>query len=251
MNSLWLSEKTNLKDEFKKETTENTNKNSKAFNEIETDVCVIGAGIFGITCAYYLSNLGFRVTVLEKDFVGSKTTGHTTGKITSGHGLFYNYLINSYDETFAKDYLEANEKAIKNIKKIIDTEKIKCDFEFQNNYIFANTEKELEDLRSEEQSLEKIGAHFSFVTKTGLPFAVKGAICFKNQAQFNPIKYLNGLCKCITSKGGKILTKTTAFDVKKNDKDYITFCNDLTVKSKYVIVATHYPFINFPRILFY
>ena len=42
--------------------------------DLETDVCIIGAGIFGLTCGYYLSNLGFNVTILEKDFIGSKTT---------------------------------------------------------------------------------------------------------------------------------------------------------------------------------
>ena len=86
--------------------------------------------IFGLTCAYYLSKLGLKVIVLEKYLIGEKTTGHTTGKITSMHGLFYDYLTNSYSEKFAKDYLDANEKAIENIKNIIDLEKINCDFEY-------------------------------------------------------------------------------------------------------------------------
>lgn len=199
MNSLWL---TNSK------IFEN-NINNK--NDIESDVCIIGAGIFGITCAYYLTNLGFKVTVLEKDFIGSKTTGHTTGKITSQHGLFYRYLTDSYDKKFAKDYLDANEEAIKNIKDIIDTEKIKCDFEYQNNYVYATTDTELEALKLEQQALDDIGFNSDFVTKTGLPFEVQGALCFKNQAQFNSIKYLNGLCKSIISKGGEIFTRNACF----------------------------------------
>ncbi len=199
MNSLWL---TNSK------IFEN-NINNK--NDIESDVCIIGAGIFGITCAYYLTNLGFKVTVLEKDLVGSKTTGHTTGKITSQHGLFYRYLTDSYDKKFAKDYLDANEEAIKNIKDIIDTEKIKCDFEYQNNYVYATTDTELEALKLEQQALDDIGFNSDFVTKTGLPFEVQGALCFKNQAQFNSIKYLNGLCKAIISKGGEIFTRNACF----------------------------------------
>ncbi len=62
MNSLWLDsiEKVKLFPSLSK--------------DIETDVCVIGAGIFGLTCAYYLSNLGFNVTVLEKSSIGEKTT---------------------------------------------------------------------------------------------------------------------------------------------------------------------------------
>ena len=52
-------------------------------------------------------------------------------------------------------------------------------------------------------------------TKTGLPFDVAGAVQFKNQAQFNPIKYLNGLTKCISKNNGEIFTNTTVTDVKK------------------------------------
>ncbi len=60
---------------------------------------------------------------MKKDKIGEKTTGNTTAKITSQHGLFYSYLANSYSQKFAQDYLEANEQAIKNIKNIIDKEK--------------------------------------------------------------------------------------------------------------------------------
>ena len=107
MNSLWLSENLN-NDSFQ-----------KLDKDIYTDVCIIGAGIFGLTSAYYLSNSGLKVTVIDKSDIGRKTTGHTTAKITSQHGLFYTYLINTYGEQFAKDYLFANEEAIQNIKNII------------------------------------------------------------------------------------------------------------------------------------
>lgn len=199
MNSLWLTNKKIFQHYLDKNT------------DVETDVCIIGAGIFGITCAYYLSKLGFNVIVLEKDFVGSKTTGHTTGKITSQHGLFYKYLIDSYDKKFAKDYLDANEEAIKNIKDIIDTENIKCDFKFQNSYVYATTKEEYDALKLEQEALDKLDFNCDFVTKAGLPFDILGAICFKNQAQFNPIKYLDGLCKSIISKGGNIFTRNACF----------------------------------------
>ena len=68
MNSLWLDsiEKVKLFPSLTK--------------DCETDVCIIGAGIFGLSCAYYLSKLGFKVVVIEKDSIGDKTTGHTTAK---------------------------------------------------------------------------------------------------------------------------------------------------------------------------
>lgn len=239
MNSLWL------------DSNKKSNKYPSLSTDLETDICIIGAGIFGLTCAYYLSHLGFQVTVLEKSDIGQKTTGHTTAKITSQHNLFYNYLIHSYGKKFASDYLEANEKAIKNIKKIIDSEKIKCDFEYLNSYVYTTQKLEVSTIKKEVSAVESIGFPCEFVTKTGLPFEVEAAICFKNQAQFHPLKYVYGLCDAISSSGGEIYTNTTVTNIANNiDSTYYVSTNHATVKSKFVIVASHYPFINFPRFLF-
>ena len=180
-----------------------------------------------------------------------KLLGHTTAKITSQHGLFYDYLINSYSEKFAYDYLEANEKAIENIKKIIDIEKIKCDFEYQNSYVYTTKSSELDEIKKEVASVQRLGFPCEFVTKTGLPFEIEGEICFKKQAQFNPIKYLYGLCNSIISHNGKIYTNTTVTNVEKFvDYTYLISTNNHQIRAKYVIVASHYPFINFPGFYF-
>ncbi len=241
MNSLWLSDNNIFK---------NIDLNNNLDKDFSTDVCVIGAGIFGLTCAYYLTKLGFDVTVLEKSDIASKATGNTTGKITSQHGLFYDYLTNSYGQKFAKDYLDVNEEAIENIKNIIDEEKINCDFKYQNSYVYTTKKDELKFIKKEYNAVSDLGYNCELVTKTGLPFNIVGALCFKKQAEFHPIKYLAGLCKCIIERNGKIYTNTTAVDVKMEDSDYITYANGHEIKSKYVIIATHYPFINFPGFYF-
>ena len=238
MNSLWLDSAKNIK---------NFDILSK---DIETDVCIIGAGILGITCAYYLSNLGYKVTILEKDNIATKTTAFTTAKITSQHGLFYDYLINSYGNCFAKDYLESNEKAIENIKNIIDNEKIKCDFEYQNSYVYTTKKSDLPSIRKEVSAVNSLGFNCDFVTKTGLPFEIEGSICFKNQAQFNPLKYVYGLCNKIISNNGKIYVNTIASDIENEKDNYLVYTNRNIVKAKYVIVATHYPFLNIPGFYF-
>lgn len=266
MKSLWISSV----DEKNQKT-----KNPSKGDFLNADVCIVGAGIFGLTCAYYLTKKGYKVIVLEKDKVGHKTTGHTTAKITSQHGLFYKYLTESYGKSFAKDYLEANEKAIKNIKDIIDEESIECDFEYQNNYVYTSRFEDVEKIKEEAEAVKNLGFDCEYVenlkydvaTEEGvnlkyqeLPFEVKGACYFKNQAQFHPLKYINGLCDFITKNGGQIYTDTTVLDVKKSKEgdnlngneelEYITYSEKIDVKSKYVIMASHYPFINFPGFYF-
>lgn len=238
MNSLWLTE----------------NESEKKFNnlnkDIRTDVCIIGAGIFGLTCGYYLAKSGLKVTIVDKSNISRKTTGHTTAKITSQHGLIYTYLINTYGEQFAKDYLFANEEAIKNIKKIIDTENIDCEFEKQSNFVYTTDKLEINKIKKEVDCVNALGFPANFVTKTGLPFEIEGSIHFKDQAQFNPIKYINGLCDCIIKNNGEIYTDTIVYDVKRENDTFSTLTVGGTIKSKYVILASHYPFINFPGMYF-
>lgn len=239
MNSLWLTEK------------KNNSKFESLSKNINTDVCIIGAGIFGMTCGYYLSKAGLNVSIIEKNEIGHKTTGHTTAKITSQHGLFYTYLVETYGEGFAKDYLSANQEAIENIKNIIDDEKINCDFERQSNFVYTTNPNEVAQIKKEVDVLNALGFPANFVTKTGLPFDVAGAVQFKNQAQFNPIKYLNGLTKCISKNNGEIFTNTTVTDVKKIGDNFYIFTPNNVITSKYVILASHYPFVNFPGIYFF
>ena len=244
MNSLWLD--TNKNNFYSKDLNQNQS----------TDVCIIGGGILGLTCAYYLTKLGYNVVVLEKDEIARKTTGHTTAKITSQHGLFYDYLINSYSSKFAKDYLEVNEQAIENISNIIEENSISCDFERQNNYVYATNELDLSSVKKEVSAVSSLGFNCEFVTKTGLPFDILGAICFKNQAQFHPLKYISGLCKSISDNGGTIYHYSTVYDVKKEDSKYITYVYNsqdnlnYQIESPFVIMASHYPFIDFPGFYF-
>ena len=93
MSSFWI------------ESTEKMEKNyDKLTKNIEADVCVVGCGITGALCAYYLAKEGKNVVILEKDKICEKTTANTTAKITSQHGLFYNYLLQSEGLEFAKKY---------------------------------------------------------------------------------------------------------------------------------------------------
>ena len=97
MKSLWIE---TTKDELNIRPLEKDEK---------TEVCVIGAGLFGLTTAYYLSKQGKKVVVLEKGDIGKKVSGNTNGKITSQHGLFYDHLITDYGEEYAELKAKNNE----------------------------------------------------------------------------------------------------------------------------------------------
>lgn len=233
MHSFWL------------DSIENKNKFNKLEKDKSTDVCIVGAGIFGLTCGYYLTKQGYNVVILEKEpYISSKTTGHTTAKITSQHNLIYKYLVDSLGVSMAKQYLYANQTAIENIYKIIEEEKMECDFERQNSYVYTNNSDELEKIKLENEAVNSLGFKSEFVTSTPLPFNMLGAIKFPNQAEFNPIKYAYGLANAIIKNSGKIYIDTLVQNIEKKNDEFITSCKDYVVRSKYVILASHYPFID-------
>lgn len=237
MNSLWLEES-----------------QIKRFSKLEKDehaeVCIIGAGIFGISMAYYLSQNGFDVILIERDKIASKVTGHTTAKITSQHGLIYHYLLNQYGIDFAKKYFNANQRAVEEIEKIIKGNNIECDFEKQNSYVYTTNEAEIEKIEEEIEALNNINPDAKLINKSQLPFSIIRGIEFENQAQFNPIKYIKGLVNKIEKNKVKIFENTTCFDIKQENNEYICYTQNNTIKSKIVVIATHYPFLNIPGMYF-
>lgn len=218
-------------------------------NDEETEICVIGAGLFGLTTAYYLTKLGKKVIVLEKGEIGEKVSGNTTGKITSQHDLFYNHLINDYGKEYAKKYLESNEQAIENIKEIIEKEMIDCEFKEKSAYVYTTSQDEVIEIKKEVDAIKELGREAEFVTKTDLPFNIKGAIKIKGQAQFHPRKYMLGLAKSIL-KENKIYNFTTVKDIEKENNRYKIYTDRGIIKSKYIVLATHYPIINIPGFYF-
>ena len=150
-----------------------------------------------------------------------KTSGHTTAKITSQHGLIYKYLYDSYGKDTAQKYLDSNQEAITNIKNIIDSENIDCDFEFQNNYVYTTDANSISKIKNEVKVLEKLDFDARFLDKISLPISnVKAAVEFHNQAQFNPMKYADGLCNYITNHAGLIFEHSKVTKLKKADNNY-------------------------------
>ncbi|HHV51071.1 MAG TPA: FAD-dependent oxidoreductase [Clostridiales bacterium] len=206
---------------------------------LNVDVAVIGAGLAGVLTAYLLQERGFNVAVLERERIGEGETGRTTAKITAQHGIIYDKLIKQYGIELARKYAEANLKAIKQYECLVKRLKIDCNFKHAPAYIYStgNTDK----LEDEAAAAARLGIPSFMTDKTELPFKVTGALVFSNQARFHPLLFL----KAIASKL-KIYENTRVKAVEGNT----VYFDGGTVNAKFVIVATHYPIINFPGLYF-
>lgn len=224
---------------------------NKLEKNIETDICVIGAGITGISTAYMLLNKGLNICLIDKGEICSGVTENTTAKITSQHGLIYKYLQETFGKEYARKYLQSNEEAIKGIKKIIDTENISCDFEKTTNCIYTCKDEYIDTITEEVETVKELGVNAKLIKKVELPFDIKNGIEFPNQAKFHPLKYLYAIVEILKKNDIQIFTNSRVVEIKHDSDGYkIETENGSTVLAKYVVMATHYPIKNFPGMHF-
>ena len=108
---------------------------------IKTDVLIIGGGLAGILCAYQLQQADIPYLLVEANTICSGITKNTTAKLTSQHGLLYHKLMKQYGLEKTQLYLDANEAALTEYKKLCET--IACDFEQKSSYVYSLNNKQL------------------------------------------------------------------------------------------------------------
>ena len=231
------------------------NKFQSLKENVDTDICIIGGGLTGLNLAYNLRKYNIKTILIEKDRICKSTSGNSTAKITSQHGLIYKYLADSKGIDFAKKYYKANEKAIGNIANIIKKENIDCDFEYQPSYVFTENISDIQKIKEEASIINKFGGKAEYLEAKDIEISnlVKtiAGVKFENQAYFNPYKYANALAKICSNSQIHIYEKTKAVDVIDEENGYLIKTeNGCEIKTKYLIITTKYPIVNIPGFYF-
>lgn len=211
--------------------------------DVHVDVAIVGGGITGITSAYLLAQKGVKVGLVESGRLLNGTTGSTTAKVTAQHGLIYDELITTLGVDSAKLYYEANKQAMDFVKSVVREQKIDCELQEEDAYIYTQSADYLQQLVNEMNAYEKLGISGEYVASTPLPFSVNGAIIMNNQAQFHPLKYLIYFINEITAKGGLIFEHTPAIDITTGPPQaQVITKNGSKLSCDQMIIATHFPF---------
>lgn len=199
--------------------------------DIKTDVLIIGGGIAGILTAYFLHKRGVDYALVEKNRLCSENTQNTTAKITFQHGLIYSKILKESGLEAAQMYLAANQAAFEEYAHLCDG--LDCDYEIKDNFVFSvSNRKKLED---ELDALNKIGYEAEFVESLCLPTETAGAVCFRNQAQFHPLKFLS-----VIASGLNIYENTFVRELIGTQ----AVTNGGKISADKIIITTHFPFIN-------
>ncbi len=218
MQSLWTA-------------TEELEERPQLLWEERADVLVIGGGLAGILCARRLQDAGMDVVVLEGSRIGQGTSGNTTAKITSQHGLQYHKLIQSMGLERARQYYEANRRAIDALRELAGHGE--CGYQEKPAFTYSLTS--FAELVQEVEAAQRIGAPATLVERLPIPVPALGAVRFDGQAQCHPLQLLS-----LAADGLHIYERSFVHTLRGTT----AYTKQGRVRAKSVIIATHFPILN-------
>jgi glycine/D-amino acid oxidase-like deaminating enzyme/nitrite reductase/ring-hydroxylating ferredoxin subunit len=209
----------------------------------EADVLVLGGGIAGLTTALTLQRAGRQVTVVDAGRIGRGVTGHSTVKVTVGHGTMLSDIASTLDEDAARVYAAANQAGLERIVALAGELGIDCDLERAPHVVYTRQPGSSRRIHEEAQLAVRLGLRAAVVDDVPLPFPVAAAVAFDDQVQFHPVAYLLGLAQGVVAAGGNVIENVRALAVSDRDPCRVTTTAGV-LTARHVVVTTHYPFLD-------
>jgi len=212
-------------------------------HDLRTSVCVVGAGIAGMTTAYQLARAGRAVVVIDDGPIGGGETGRTTAHITASLDDLYHRVEKLHGVEGIRVAAESHTAAIDRIEAIASLEDIDCDFERVDGYLFVGEGEDRKILDLELASAHRAGlTDVEIVERAPIAsFNTGPALCFPRQAQFHSLKYLNGLARAIVRDGGLLFSGAHAQSIEDGEPAKVTTSDGHVITADSIVVATNSP----------
>lgn len=209
---------------------------------MRAEVCIVGAGIAGLTTAYLLAREGRSVVVLDDGRIGGGMTERTTAHLSCAIDDRYAEIERLHGEEGARLAAASHAAAIDRIEQIVGEEGIDCDFERLDGYLFVPPGENAAILDDELQAARRAGlAGVELVARAPLSFDTGPCLRFPRQGQFHPLKYLAGLAHALERLGGRIFTGSHATAMSGGDQAQVKTAGGFTVQAQAIVIATNTP----------
>ncbi len=213
--------------------------------DTDCDVCIVGAGMAGLSTAYCLAKEGKRVVVIDKSHIGGGETGHTTCHLSNAIDDRYYEIRRMHGREGARTCADSHTAAIEHIENVVRQEGIDCAFERLDGYLFVPPGASRDVLDRELDAAIEAGVpDVELVARAPLDgFDTGPCLRFGQQAQMHPISYLAGLAAAIERLNGRIFCHT---EMRKLSDDglSLTTAGGHRIDASAIVVATNTPAIN-------
>jgi len=207
------------------------------------DVCIVGAGIAGLTAAYLLAREGRSVIVIDAGRVGGGQTSVTSAHLSYVPDRSLKEILRLHGPDGAHLARESHAIAIDRIETICHEERVSCRFERLDGHLFLGKGRRASTLDEELDAARVAGASVERLTDPGECGLTSGpCLRFARQAQFHPLEYLAGLAAAIERRGGRIFSGTRAVETRSNNETFVKTEAGHRISAAAVVVATNSPF---------
>ncbi len=224
------------------------NVKEKSYKKLDSDICcdvlIIGGGLTGVSTLYHLKNSNLKVALVEQNKIGMGVTANSTGKLTFLQDNIYNKLLSNFDNDTASMYLRSQKEAIELAVDIIRENKIECDLEKTNSYVYTNEEKDRKKLTELKEFLLENGVKVLDDWDDEVCASSCGLVGVRDTYLFHPVKFIYGLLAKISSQN--IYEDTSIKKIEKKDNEYVCYSDEFAIRTKWVVIASHYPYFSLP-----
>jgi glycine/D-amino acid oxidase-like deaminating enzyme/nitrite reductase/ring-hydroxylating ferredoxin subunit len=207
--------------------------------DIKPDVCVIGAGIAGLSVALALVQEGRDVLVIDQGPIGGGQTARTSAHLASALDDHFYVLEKHFGKAGAKICAESHAAAIDAIEKNVRSLQIDCQFRRVDGYLWAPPGESERELDKELDAARRAGLQVEKVDRAPLPFDTGACLRFGMQAEFHPLAYLRGIAEAIVAGGGRIVTHTHVANIKDGSPCEIELKSGRKITANKVVDATN------------
>ena len=217
--------------------------------DLDVDVCVVGAGVFGATAAVLLARTGARVALVDAWQAGGGVTGHSTAKVTTLHGTVYQEIIDKHGPETASAYALANRHGLETVRDLAREFGIECELREKPAYTYVLDAKQEDTIAAEIAAASGAGLRVSYTDDTPLPYPVAAAVRLDGQSEFHPRRYVLGLVDTLERMGGQVFESTRVVELEQDDRPRVVTESGRVITADEVVIATLMPI--FDRGLFF
>jgi glycine/D-amino acid oxidase-like deaminating enzyme/nitrite reductase/ring-hydroxylating ferredoxin subunit len=212
-------------------------------HNLTADVCVIGAGISGVSVAHALACEQRSVVLLEGKSIGAGETGRTSAHLASALDDRFQRLESLHGAAGARQAYESHQRAVERIAEVCEVEAIECELERVDGFLLLAPGGDPQMLDAEMAAARRAG--FADVERLdgvpGLPLASGPCLRFPRQARFHPLAYLHGLQLAARRRGAKLFTDSMVSRVSGGDRAVVTTRDGFSVEADALVIATNSP----------
>ncbi len=209
--------------------------------DITADVAIIGGGVTGISTAYLLSQRGLNVVVLESMKVGGGTTSHSTGNLYFTVDKNLSQFHSKYDSDVIRKIVASRSAALNKIVDWVDEFKLDCDLKRQSWTLYSGEKENDHLIEKEHKYTLDASEEAELINPPEFPLYISKAVEVRNQAQINPMRYVQELANAVHSENLTIYENTHVLDVDENKDEVTLTTSGGRVTAKFAVHATHTP----------